>query len=186
MISCATARTVLRLWEERDRSTFHRLNSDEEIMRFFPFRRDRTQSDAMMAALNQRYEEDGLTFFALEDRASGHAIGFLGLANVEKPMPMAPAIEIGWRLLPEFWGRGLVTEAASACLDLAFASPIDAAEIVSFCVDDNEKSEAVMLRLGFSRDADFDHPTVEAAAHPHLVRHRLYRLARHAWLHTPR
>lgn len=38
-----------------------------------------------------------------------------------------------------------------------------------------------MLRLGFRRGEDFDHPKVPAATHPQLVRHRLYRLARGDW-----
>ena len=43
-----TARLILRNWEERDRDLFHRINSDDRVMEFFPFRRDRAEADAMM------------------------------------------------------------------------------------------------------------------------------------------
>jgi hypothetical protein len=40
-----------------------------------------------------------------------------------------------------------------------------------------------MERIGLRRDptGDFDHPRVDATAHPDLVRHILYRLDRRTW-----
>lgn len=150
-------------------------------MAFFPFRRDRRRSDELLDALNDRLDRDGLSFLALERKADGRTIGFTGLARLDPGLPMAPGIEIGWRLLPEHWGRGYVTEAAPACLDRAFARG-DVAEVVSFCVAANTRSEAVMRRLGFRPSGAFDHPSVDRAAHPGLVPHVLYRLGRDAWL----
>jgi RimJ/RimL family protein N-acetyltransferase len=56
-------------------------------------------------------------------------------------------------------------------------------EIVSFTVPQNERSWRVMERIGLRRDpsGDFDHPNVDAAAYPHLVRHVFYRLGRSEW-----
>ena len=90
-------------------------------------------------------------------------------------------IEIGWRLAPEFWGQGYVTEAAEAWLAYGFET-LDLDEIVSFAVAENHRSIAVMKRLGMRADpeADFDHPTVPES-HPHLKRHVLYRLSRADW-----
>ncbi len=173
-----TPRTRIRRWEDRDRAAFHRLNSDETVMRFFPFRRSRAESDRVMDELNQRLERDGYSFLALEVEETNEAVGILGMARLDSVMPVFPGVEIGWRLLPDHWGKGYATEAAAACLARAFAEPNALAEIVSFCVETNRASEAVMLRLGFQRGADFDHPKVDAATHPKLVRHRLYQLSR--------
>jgi hypothetical protein len=40
-----------------------------------------------------------------------------------------------------------------------------------------------MERIGLVRDpsGDFDHPRVDPAVHPHLVRHVFYRLDRASW-----
>ena len=179
MIPFETERLIVRGWEERDRPRFHVLNSDPDIMRFFPFRRDRAESDAMMDRLNAMFDDDGMTFFALESRADGALIGMTGLARLTPAYPFAPGVEIGWRLFPEAWGQGYATEAAKACLDRAFAA-FELAEIVSFCVSENFPSEAVMQRLGFHPDGEFDHPAVDPTTHPHLVRHKLYRLKRPA------
>ncbi|MBO0663324.1 GNAT family N-acetyltransferase [Jiella sp. CQZ9-1] len=176
-----TTRTRLRRWRDEDRAAFHRLNSDETVMRFFPFRRSRAESDAFLDGLNARLDQDGVSFLALDVDGGDAAVGIVGMAVLDPIMPCAPGIEIGWRLLPEVWGQGYATEAAEGCLHRAFTNPGACDDIVSFCVDGNAASEAVMLRLGFSREADFDHPKVDPATHPHLVRHRLYRLRRADW-----
>lgn len=177
-----TSRLVLRAWEERDRPFFHRLNSDETIMEFFPFRRNRAQADGVMDLMNEEIARSGFGFTAAEIRETGELIGFVGLhETAELPGLPSGTIEIGWRLAPEFWGKGLATEGARSWLDHGFG-PLGLEEIVSFAVAGNTRSTAVMQRIGMTRDdaGDFDHPSVPDT-HPHLKRHVLYRLARAQW-----
>ncbi|MDG4879980.1 GNAT family N-acetyltransferase [Mesorhizobium sp. WSM4884] len=177
-----TSRLILRNWEERDRALFHRINSDERVMEFFPFRRDRATADAMMNQFRGWIEEDGYGFAAAEIAATGECIGFVGLLDTDD-VPSLPdgTIEIGWRLAPEFWGKGYVTESAKAWLAFGFET-LRLEEIVSFAVAENHRSIAVMKRLGMRADpsADFDHPSVPDS-HPHLKQHVLYRLPREHW-----
>jgi RimJ/RimL family protein N-acetyltransferase len=177
-----TERLILRNWEERDRGPFHRINSDDQVMEFFPFRRSRAESDAKMDEWRRRIEEDGYGFAAVETAASGVCIGCVGLFDT-KDLPGLPegTIEIGWRLTPEYWGHGYVTEAAKAWLVFGFKT-LDKNEIVSLAVPNNHRSTAVMQRLGMTRDVagDFDHPGVPDT-HPELKRHVLYRLSRNDW-----
>jgi len=91
-----------------------------------------------------------------------------------------PAVEVGWRLGPAFWGKGYASEAARAALRIGFEE-LNLDQIVSFTVPANKASWAVMERLGMTRDAgrDFDHPRLPVG---HLLRqHVLYRLTREAW-----
>ncbi len=44
MTPIVTKRLLIRNWEDRDRELFFRINSDEEVMAFFPFRRTRAES----------------------------------------------------------------------------------------------------------------------------------------------
>ena len=177
-----TRRLLLRNWEERDRDLFHRINSDERVMEFFPFRRDRPQSDAKMDELRERIERDGFGFTAVEIAATGQCIGFTGLCGADH-LPFLPTgtIEIGWRLAPEFWGKGYVTEAAEAWLAYGFET-LGLAEIVSFAVWNNRRSTAVMERIGMTLDpsGDFDHPNIPES-YAALRRHVLYRLKRGDW-----
>ncbi|MCV3208981.1 GNAT family N-acetyltransferase [Mesorhizobium sp. YC-39] len=177
-----TERLILRNWEERDRHLFHRINSDERVMEFFPFRRDRAAADAKMDEFRAWIAEDGYGFAAAEIIETGECIGFVGLL-VTDHLPVLPAgtVEIGWRLAPEFWGHGYVTEAAEAWLTYGFET-LGLDEIVSFAVGDNRRSTAVMERLGMTADPanDFDHPGIPDS-YPALKRHVLYRLSRDDW-----
>ncbi|TIT66600.1 MAG: GNAT family N-acetyltransferase [Mesorhizobium sp.] len=177
-----TERLILRNWEERDRALFHRINSDERVMEFFPFRRDRATADAKMDEFRAAIDRDGIGFAAAEIVATGECIGFVGITGTDH-LDFLPAsmIEIGWRLAPEFWGKGYVTEAAEAWLTYGFET-LALDEIVSFAVADNRRSTAVMERLGMTSDpsADFDHPDIPGS-HPALKRHVFYRLPRQDW-----
>lgn len=180
-----TPRLVIRNWEARDADLFHLINSDDRVMEFFPFRRDRAEANAFLEVLRTRIEEKGFGFTALELRDSGECIGFCGL-HADHVVPSLPpdTIEIGWRLAPAYWGNGYVSEAAERWLEEGFGR-MGLEEIVSFAVWNNRRSTAVMERLGMRRDpsGDFDHPRVPDS-HPHLRRHVLYRLTRADWQKT--
>lgn len=183
-----TERLILRNWEERDRDLFHRINSDDRVMEFFPFRRDRAQSDVVFDQLRDFIARNGFGFAAIEIAATGECAGFAGLYRADYLEPFLPAgtIEIGWRLAPEYWRQGYVTEAARAHLAHGFER-LGLDEIVSFAVVANKRSTAVMERLGMLRDAagDFDNPKVPDT-HPQLKRHALYRLPRAVWSGMPK
>lgn len=177
-----TDRLVLRNWRERDRDLFHRINSDDRVMEFFPFRRDRAQSDALMDLLRDEIDEVGYGFAAVEIAGTGECAGFAGIAEAEtEPVLPAGTVEIGWRLTPEFWGKGIASEAARAWLAFGFGEAgLD--EIVSFAVCDNHRSTAVMRRIGMTEvpGGAFRHPKV-LDTHPHLQTHVLYRITRETW-----
>lgn len=177
MIILETPRLIIRNWEDRDRDLFHRINSDDEVMRFFPFRRDRTQSDEVFDRLRKMITETGLGFYALAEKESGQCLGFAGLARTDlEPYFPDGTVEIGWRLATPFWGKGYVTEAGKALIEYAFGT-LGLTEVVSFAVHDNDRSTAVMQRIGMSRDpgSDFDHPGVPGETQ-HLKRHVVYRI----------
>ncbi|KFB09734.1 GNAT family N-acetyltransferase [Nitratireductor basaltis] len=177
-----TERLLIRNWQESDRALFHRINSDDRVMSFFPFRRNRAEADEMMDGLSREISDLGYGLAALERKDDGQVIGFTGIRKVQD-LPVLPdsSHEIGWRLIPEAWGKGFATEAANAWLVFAFRR-LQLAEIHSFAVHDNLASLAVMQRIGM-RELDgkaFDHPAVPDS-HPHLKRHRLYRLKAEEW-----
>ena len=183
MTPIRTERLILRNWEERDRDLFHRINSDDRVMEFFPFRRDRAKSDAMLDELRADIDTVGFGFAAVEIAETGVCVGFAGLSPVEDFPVFRPGdVEIGWRLAHEHWGKGYATEAASAWLHHAFTK-LDLKEVISYAVHDNVRSTAVMERLGMQRVAggDFDHPIVPDSR-PDLRRFVLYSIGGDEWL----
>ena len=179
MHELGTERLLLRRWRPGDRGPFAALNADAEVMRHFPEQLTRRQSDTLADRIELAMERQGWGLWAVEERASGRFIGFTGLASPGFEAPFMPAVEIGWRLERAAWGRGLASEAATAATHFAFGE-LGLEEIVSMAVVANERSRAVMRRLGMTHDPadDFDHPLVEQ---PHLRRHVLYRLRAADW-----
>lgn len=178
-----TDRLIVRRWRDADRDAFARLNADPRTMEFFPATLSRSESDALIDRIEAAIDAHGFGFWAVELRATGELAGFTGINVPTFDAPFMPAVEIGWRLAPEHWGRGYATEAANAALRFGFERA-GLEEIVSFTAVVNERSRRVMRRLGMTHDQPgrFLHPALPAD-HP-LAPHVLYRLPRAAWVRS--
>ncbi|WP_304524691.1 GNAT family N-acetyltransferase [Dactylosporangium sp. AC04546] len=178
-----TDRLVLRRWAEADRAPFAAMNADPEVMRYFPRPLTPGESDALVDRIEQQFAEHGYGLWAVST-VDDPFIGFVGLMWQRIDAPWAPALEIGWRLARHAWGRGYATEAAVAARDFAFRPREEGgagmADIVSMTTVTNTPSQAVMRKIGMTRDPadDFRHPSLPVG-HP-LERHVLYRLHRPA------
>jgi RimJ/RimL family protein N-acetyltransferase len=163
-VELATKRVRLRAWRDSDLAAFARMNADPQVMRWFPAVLEPRQSDEVAGRFAAIHAEFGFTAWALEviesERGPADFIGFVGLVPPTFDPPFAhaqPCIEIGWRLAPEWWGLGLVTEAARAALDWGLEER-RLPEIVSFTVPPNLRSQAVMQRIGMHYGGVFEHP----------------------------
>jgi RimJ/RimL family protein N-acetyltransferase len=172
-----TERLILREWRRADREPFARMNADARVMEHFPACLTREESDAGVDRIEAHFEAHGFGLLAAEVRASGAFAGFIGLSVPAFQAHFTPCVEIGWRLSPEYWNRGLATEGALSVLQFAFET-LALDEVVSFTVPANLASRRVMEKIGMTRDVagDFDHPRI-AEGHP-LRRHVLYRISR--------
>ena len=158
-----TERLSLRTWKQDDLSNLLELCSDPEVMRYFPNTLDEQGTKAFLKRLMEMYDKHGYTYFAAEQKDTGAFVGFIGLAYQDYASPCTPAIDIGWRLLPEAWGNGFATEGAKACLAFGFqAKKLDT--IVSVCSTTNVASERVMQRIGMTKGGAFKHPMLEGYA----------------------
>jgi RimJ/RimL family protein N-acetyltransferase len=157
--SIRTERLLMRRWQESDSEPFAALNGDPETMRYFPSTLDRAASDTLIARLEDRFEEQGFGMWALEVAETGQFIGFTGLNPMPAGIPGAGGMEVGWRLARHAWHHGYATEAARAALDVAFAG-VGLPEIWSMTPVQNEPSQAVMRRLGLTRHAFFNYPSL--------------------------
>ena len=169
-----TERILLRRWKPADRAPFSVINADPRVMEFMPDTLSRIESDRLADRVEAHFRKHRFGLYAAETR--GHTfIGFIGLSVPSFEAHFTPCIEIGWRLSPDYWGRGLATEGARAVVRYAFET-LRLQEIVSFTVPANTRSRRVMEKLGMTHDPsdDFDHPGLPPG-HP-LRRHVLYRL----------
>src|SRR5438874_6217992 len=142
-----TERLLLRDWKESDIAPFIAMGQNERVMEYFPTLHSQEQSEEFIRKTKEGFEERGWGLWAVEDLASLQFIGFIGLKPILEEFPVtsiqSPMIEIGWRLRPEWWNRGLATEGAKACLEYGFGTLMHK-EIISFTSLLNTPSIRVM------------------------------------------
>lgn len=167
-----TERLHLRMWQSADIDHLDKLNSDPKVMEYFPGILSRAQSIKMLEKIIADFQKNKFGLWLIEEKHSKKFCGFAGLKIADFSASFTPAVEIAWRLLPEFWGRGYAVEAAKAVL-LREKTRTDLNEVVSFTAAVNQKSIRVMQKLEMKYEQEFDHPLVEPASK--LSRHVLYR-----------
>ena len=172
-------RLRLRQWQAADLPAFAEMGADPVVMEHFPARLDRERSDALALRFKAMIDDRGWGVWALERKAGGEFIGFVGLNIPSDELPFSPCVEIAWRLAQGYWHQGYASEAARVALRFGFVE-LNLEEIVAFTSLGNLRSQAVMARLGMRRSAEnFQHLALPEG-HP-LREHCLYRLARGEW-----
>jgi RimJ/RimL family protein N-acetyltransferase len=176
-----TERLILRPWKEEDFLPYAEMNADPRVREFFPSLLTREQSDAEVRRFQATYDRDGFCILAAELIATRQFAGFIGLQTMNFVVPSLsqPAVEIGWRLSTEHWGKGLATEGARGVIRYAFETQ-QLREIVAITVPTNIRSRRVMEKIGMKHlpELDFDHPRIPEG-HP-MRPHVLYALKKDA------
>lgn len=154
-----TERLVLRPWQEDDLADFYAYASVPGVGECAGWKHHESVEESKRIL---RMFIDGRHTFALVDKASGRAIGSLGL---EKPSALADegdretfGCEIGYVLDKGYWGKGLMTEAVR--------------EAIRFCLNDlqmewvtcahfmeNDRSRRVIEKCGFAYVRDVAYET---------------------------
>jgi ribosomal-protein-alanine N-acetyltransferase len=145
-----TDRLVLRELRAEDVAQAHRMFSDPEVMRYVG-KVPHTSVDQSMTFIHRNQAlfpaRDGIRW-AMTRRGSDELIGSCGHWRLYKEHFRS---EIGYDLLPAYWGQGLMTEALRAIL--AFGFTCMGLHSVEAQIDPlNERSRRVLTQLGFTQD----------------------------------
>jgi 3-dehydroquinate dehydratase/shikimate dehydrogenase len=175
-----TKRLILRPWCQEDLDKFVKLNSDLRVMEYFPSIKSFGESRDEYNRILEHFSKYGWGLWAVSLLNEIDFIGFIGLRFDDSPAPFTPAVEIGWRLAFDYWGKGYATEGALAALQYGF-EVLNLNEIVSFTAVQNMRSRKVMEKIGMHHDPkdDFDHPKLPEGHS--LRRHVLYRMNHSEW-----
>ena len=143
-----TERLRLRPWTVDDLDPLAAIFALPEVS-WFPFGRGlaREETERFLGRHLGHWETHGWGSWAAELRGRPELIGYVGLCTVTWLPEVMPAVEVGWRLHPAYWGRGLATEGGRAGLGYGF-DDVGLDRIISIFIPENVGSGRVMAKLG--------------------------------------
>ncbi|KIA94634.1 hypothetical protein OC25_09605 [Pedobacter kyungheensis] len=94
---------------------------------------------------NEIQENETGIWWAICDKSTLNLLGAIGFNDLKKTEQEA---EIGFWLLPEYWGLGIIKEAASAVLGYA-SKVLNLATIVALVETENNNSKKILKKLDF-------------------------------------
>ena len=151
-IFAETERLILREIVPGDAEGMFELDSDPEVHRYVGNTPVTTlqQSADVIEFIRTQYLENGIGRWAVVEKASGNFIGWSGLKLMKEPMNnRVDFLDLGYRLIRSYWGKGYATESAIASLNYAF-NTMDAMEVFAVADIDNLASQNVLLKSGLS------------------------------------
>lgn len=151
-----TDRLILRSWHPDDLPLFADMNKDERVMRYFPALLSDAETELFYERIQNEFSQKGWGLYAVELKATGRFIGYVGLHEIGFEADFAPGVEIGWRLAADYHNKGYATEAAIAVLNMVHELGIE--RVYSFTAKVNLPSERVMQKIGMIKAGEFDHP----------------------------
>jgi RimJ/RimL family protein N-acetyltransferase len=141
-----------RLWlgefVPEDAQAIFEVGSNPQVMQYIDENRFTSVAEAE-AVIRQHpladYRKYGFGRWAVVVKANARVIGMTGL----KYLPDLGEVDLGYRLLPEYWGRGLATEAGQACLRYGFQT-LQLSRIIGLVDPANVRSVRVLEKCGLT------------------------------------
>ncbi len=145
-----TKRLLIRPFTMDDIEASYQMNLDAEVNRY-------TGDGGVVskAEIERRitedvlgdYEKHGYGRLAVELKEEGQFIGFTGLKYLED----LKEVDLGYRFMRKYWGKGIATESARACIDLGFGR-LNLKKIIAMTLPENKSSIRVLEKLNFAFD----------------------------------
>lgn len=142
-----SGRLYLKEFTLDDTENFFRLNSDPEVMKYIlpPV----TDINIIIKSINKirKYykENPGFGVWACYEKQSDEFIGFFELAHLDH----TEEIEVGYRLLTEYWGKGYATEMTKVLINYGF-NKMGLKKIVGITHPENIASQNALLKSGLT------------------------------------
>ena len=149
-----TERLSLREMNLGDLEFVSEMLSDPEVMRFYPKRYSREESQAWVERQMRRYEEHGHGLWLVIEQKSAQPVGQVGL--VMQQVEETWEAELGYLIHRPYWRRGYATEAAQGVRRYTF-DVLGKNRVISLIRPENSPSQGVARKLGMvpEREVDF-------------------------------
>jgi ribosomal-protein-alanine N-acetyltransferase len=146
-----TERLVLRPFKPEDLDELVQLRADPLVMRYIGDQ-SREKVEQRLQYYISHYEPHGFGMWAVIDKGTRAMVGWCGLVFLDE----TPEVEVGYGVARDYWGRGLMTEAARASLRYGFERA-GLERIVAVAMPENTASRRIMEKLGMRYEKNVFH-----------------------------
>lgn len=147
-----TERLIIRPFKLEDIEPSYEMNLDSEVSKY--------TGDGGVVSIKEierritenvfgDYEKYGFGRFAVELKENGQFIGFSGLKYLDD----MNEVDLGYRFMRQYWGKGIATESCKACLDYGL-NQLNLKKIIAMVLPDNAASIRVLEKLNFLFDKE--------------------------------
>ncbi|RZK77748.1 MAG: N-acetyltransferase [Pedobacter sp.] len=158
-----TDRIILREIELSDAPAMFEMDSDPEVHKYLGKQPIQTINETIenIEYIRQQYLDHGIGRWAVEDKHLNQFVGWSGLKfRPDEVNGYVNYVEVGYRFLKRFWGKGYATESAIQSIDYAFE------ELKLNCVyamanKDNSGSRNTLLKAGLKNTGQFNYENID-------------------------
>jgi RimJ/RimL family protein N-acetyltransferase len=182
MTTVETERLVLRPWSAGDLDPLEAIMAEPAFWHY-PFGRGFTSEETKRFLDRQleHWDTHGFGVWAAELKDGRRLIGYIGLAVPAWLPQVMPAVEVGWRLHPDQWRRGLATEGGRASIRYGFDA-LALERIIAIVQPENVASRRVIGKLGMVQMATTRDAVRDVALEIHEITGAAWAIARaHEW-----
>ncbi len=153
-----TERLILRELRMSDLEGMFELDSNPLVHKYLGNKpiKTREESEKMIDSVINQYKERGIGRWAAIEKSSGDFIGWSGLRlNTEFNMNgFTKYYDVGYRLIPKYWGKGYATESGKVAINYAF-NDLKLPELYGTTEMGNQASHNALLKIGLTYIEDF-------------------------------
>jgi [ribosomal protein S5]-alanine N-acetyltransferase len=145
-----TKRLQLKQITEQHIDRYFEIMAKDEVTKYYgmPSLTDREQARNLIQSFSERFAEKKSIRWGIIWCDTNEFLGTVGLNNWS---PYSRKAEVGYELHPDFWGKGITTEAVSEIISYAFTK-LNLFRIGAVTFPENHSSSKVLEKLGFQKE----------------------------------
>lgn len=148
-----TERLILESFKIQDAEDLFKMRSDDRVTKYLDRDNHKTveESETMIQRIIHSYEDKTGINWIIREKTLFEAAGYIGYWNIVRENVRA---EIGYVLKPEYWGKGIMSEALVRIIDFGF-NDFSLHSIMGNVNPQNKRSIRLLERHGFKKEAHF-------------------------------
>jgi len=154
-----TPRLIFRELQAEDAASMFELDSNAEVHRYLgntPVQ-SKEESEKVIQFIRKQYVDNGVGRWALIEKESGEFVGWAGLKLMKEEINgHSDFYDLGYRLIPRYWGKGYATEAGKALVKYAFET-LKVKNVFAIVDAENAASIKVLQKAGLHSESEFEY-----------------------------